>query len=200
MNSKNFYAATAVLLFTSIIAFSSCKKDKAEATENPPDGTAKAEIIYNKKTTNFSSLTDSSVAFLEWREAEKKFNFALILKDDATGMIIDMMIYPAKEGIGTYALGLTTDSWSLANVSLKGRSSSKAETFGYVWLHQDGELTASEGTVTISSMTDKNVKGSFSATLYSYNDVTKDKDKLIVKNGSFDVPLIRRDFDFANIP
>lgn len=200
MNSKNFYVAAAVLLFTSMVAFSSCKKDNVEPGEKPSDGTAKAEVMYDNKTVKFSSVKDSSLAFMEWSAAEKKHNFALILKDDATDIIIDMMIYPAKEGIGTYELGLTQESWSLANVSLKGRSSSKADTYGYVWLFQDEVLTASEGTVTITSMTDKNVKGSFSATLYSYNDVTKAKDQLIVKDGSFDVPLIRRDFDFANMP
>ena len=201
MNMRNFYGTMAVLLFTSAIAFSSCKKDKDETKEPTTNGIAKAVVKYDDKSINFFSEKDSSVAFLEWVETEKKHNFSMILKDDATGMMLIMMIFPAKEGTGTYPLaGLSADSWSTANVHLKGRASSEGDKYGYVWISQNGELTESKGTVTITSMTDKKVKGTFSATLYNYNDATKLSKELTITGGSFDVPLVKRDFNFSNMP
>lgn len=200
MKKKNFYGALAVLLFTSSIAFSSCKKDKDDPKDPVTNnGKAKAVVKYGDKTVNFSSGKDKSGAFLDWREDGKKYNFALTLQDEATGMIIDMMVYPVKNGTGTYTLeGITADGWSTAGVYVKGKYSSDADTYNYVWISHNGELTESEGTVTISSMTEKNVKGTFSGTLHSYNPDTKVSKKLTVSGGSFDVPLVRRDFDFAN--
>lgn len=199
MNKNKFYGVLAILFLTSTIGFSSCKKDKDKPKDTPTNGTAKAVVKYGDKTVNFSSGKDKSGAFLDWRKDEKKYNFALTLQDAATGMIIDMMVYPAENGTGTYALeGLTADGWSTAGVYVKGKSSSKADTYNYVWISHNGELTESEGTVTISSMTEKNVKGTFSATLHSYNPDTKVSKQLTVSGGTFDVPLVRRDFDFAN--
>ena len=201
MNKKKIYSALSILLLTSAIAFTSCKKDKVDEKEPATKGTATAVVKYDDKTINFSSEKDSSVAFLEWIETEKKHNFSMILKDDATGMMLVLMIYPAKEGTGTYPLeGLSADSWSTANVFLKGRTSSDGDRYGYVWISHNGDLIESKGTMTIASMTDKNVKGTFSATLYNYNDATKVSKKLSVTGGSFDVPLLKRDFDFSNIP
>ncbi len=160
MNMKNYYGALAILIFTSTVAFSSCKKDKAETKDSTTNGTATAVVNYDGKSINFSSVKDSSVAFMEWVASEKKHVFSMILKDDATGMILDMMIYPAKEGSGSYSLeGLSADMWSLANFHLKGRNSSETDKYTFVWISNNGIIVESKGTVTITSMTDKNVKG-----------------------------------------
>ncbi len=199
MNKNNFYGALAILFLISSIGFSSCKKDKNDAEETPANGTSKAVVKYGSNTVNFSSGKDKSAAFLDWEKDEKKFNFVLNLQDEATGMILNMMIFPAKDGTGTYALkGLTDEGWSSASVYVKGKSSSKADTYNFVWISHQGKLIESSGTVTITSMTEKNVKGSFSATLHSYNDNTKEAKELTISGGTFDVPLVRRDFDFAN--
>lgn len=201
MSIKNFYGVMTILLFTSLIAFSSCKKEKEETKSPAKTGSATAVVKYENKTIQFSSNKDSAIAYLEWIETEKKHNFSMLLKDDATGMMLVMMIYPAKEGTGTYPLqGLSADSWSTANVLIKGRTSSEADRYGYAWISHDGNLIESKGTLTISSMTDKNVKGTFSATLYNYNDATKVSKELTITAGSFDVPMVKRDFDFSNIP
>ena len=201
MKKKNFYGALAVLLFTSSLGFSSCKKEKDEAKETPTTGTAKAVVKYNDgaKTVNFFSGKDVSMAYMDWTDDKTKNNFALTLQDNASGMIIDMMIYPAKDGTGTYALdGLSADGWATASVYVKGKASSKEETYSYVWVSRNGELLESKGTVTISSITEKNVKGTFSATLHNYNPDTKVAKELIISGGSFDVPLKRREFDLKN--
>ena len=201
MNKKNFYGALAVLLFASSVGLSSCKKDKDDPKETPTNGTAKAVVKYNDgaKTVNFSSAKDKSMAYMDWTDDKAKNNFALTLQDNATGIILDMMIYPVKDGTGTYALeGLTADGWSTAGVYLKGKSSSKDDTYNYVWISHNGELTESKGTVTITSITEKNVKGTFSATLHSYNPDTKVAKELTISGGSFDVPLMRREFDLEN--
>ena len=199
MNKKNFYGILAVLLFTSFIGFSSCKKDKDDPKETPTNGTAKAVVKYGDKTVNFSSGKDKSMAYMDWTDDKTKSNFALTLQDNTTGVIIDMMIFPVKDGTGTYALeGATADGWSSAGVYTKGKASSKEDIYNYVWISHNGELTESKGTVTITSITEKNVKGTFSATLHSYNPDTKVSKELTMSGGSFDVPLKRREFDLGN--
>lgn len=200
MNKKNFFGALTVLLFSSAVAFTSCKKDKDDPKENPTNGTAKAGVTFDGKTVSFSSSKDNSIAYMEWEKDEKKHNFGMVLQDDATGMLISMIIFPVKDGSGTYELeGLTgDDGWSTMNVNVKGTASSASEKYGYLWRSSNGELTVSEGTVTISSMTEKNVKGTFNAILHNYDDDKKVVKALTIKNGSFDVPLIRRDFDWEN--
>lgn len=201
MNKKNFYGALAVLLMTSSIAFSSCKKDKNDPKDNSTNATAKAVVKYDiDKSVNFSSTKDKARAYMDYIKDEKKHNFAMTLQDDATGMTIDMMIFPVKDGSGTYSIeGLTGgDGWSTINVNIKGKSSPAADKYGYLWRSSNGVLTVSEGTVTIISMTEKNVKGTFSATLHNYNDDTKKVKVLTIEGGTFDVPLVRRDFDLGN--
>lgn len=200
MNKKNFYGALAILLFSSSVALSSCKKDKDDPKETPVNGTAKAGIKYGDNTVNFSSTKDNSIAYMDWVKDEKKHNFGMVLQDDATGMLISMMIFPAKDGTGTYAIeGLTGgEGWSSINVHVKGKSSSAADKYGYLWRSSNGEMTVSNGTVTITSMTEKHVKGTFSGTFHNYNDDTKVVKELTITGGSFDVPLIRRDFDLDN--
>lgn len=199
MNKKNFYGALAVLLFTSSIGFSSCKKDKDDPKETPTNGTARAVVKYGDKTVNFSSAKNNYEAYMDWTADDKENNFALTLQDKASGMIIVMMVYPVKDGPGTYALeGPTADGWSSANVYVKGKSSKKDDIYNFVWISHNGELTESKGTVTITSITEKNVKGTFSATLHSYNDATKISKELTISGGSFDVPLKRREFDLKN--
>lgn len=199
MNKKNFYGVVAILLITSSIGFSSCKKEKNEPKETPGNGIAKAVVKYGDKTVNFSSGKDKSIAYMDWTDDKTKSNFALSLQDDATGMIIDMMIYPVKDAAGTYALkGLSGDGWSTAGVYTKGKSSSKEDTYNFVWISHNGDLTESKGTVTISSISENNVKGTFSATLHSYNPDTKISKELTISGGSFDVPLKRREFNMEN--
>ena len=196
---KNFYGMCALLLVTTLIAFSSCKKDKDEPKDKPNNEMAKAVVKYGDKRVNFSSAKEKSAAYMDWTDDKSKNNFALTLQDDASGVIIDMMIYPVADGPGTYALkGIAGDGWSTAAVYTKGKSSSKADTYNYVWISHNGELTESKGTVTISSISEGNVKGTFSATLHSYNPDTKISKELTITEGSFDLPLKRREFDLEN--
>lgn len=201
MNKNFFYGSLVILLLTSAITLLSCKKDKIDEKETATKGTATAVVKYEGKTLNFLSERDSAVAFLEWVATEKKNSFRLVLKDDATGMLLDMIIYPVKEGAATYFLnGMTNESWSYANFLMKGRNSSDKDLYVFIYSDNNGVITQSKGTVNISSMTNKNVKGTFSLNLHNYNFATKEFKELTVSGGSFDVPLVKRDFDFSNMP
>lgn len=198
MNRKKIgLMLSATFLLFSAAAFTGCKKEKTNETIG--EGSASATLNYGNKTEQVQSSGNNAAAYLDWVEDSKKFNFALTLKDNASNKIMQMVFYPANDGTGNYTMeGLGAQSWSVMEVKLDGKNSSGDNKYGYVWVSHDGNLTMSDGTLTITSMTEKNVKGTFKATLYSYNPDTKIAKKMTVSDGKFDLPLVRRNFDFGN--
>ncbi len=186
---------TLLLLSTFLLSFASCKKDKNENPE-ATKGTATAVLKTDDATINFSSVKDSSVAFLEFIEDANQHHLRIVIKDDKTNALIEMMITPVKDAPQTLSIaqGFTADGWAATSVFLNGRNSSEAETYGTIWVSHDGNVTNSEGSLTISSISENNIKGSFNGTLYSYNPDTKVAKKLTVTQGQFDMPLVRRNF------
>lgn len=197
MELKNLYITPAVLLLSSFLAFSSCKKDKETETETERQGeaVATATIKTENNTLNFSSAGDSAVAILAHATEEDQYLYSMILKDKSTGAIIEITILPANNGTGTYNVGeASQDSWTSATVLLKGRSSGRADKYNSVYLDINGKVTQSSGTLTVTSMTEDRVKGSFKLALHSFNPDTKAIKEMHITNGSFDLPLIRKDF------
>ena len=193
MITKKNYVLSAILICISMIAFSSCKKEINEKKPSLNQGTAKAVVDVNNKKIQFSSVRDSSIAKMTWNTEEKKFSFSMVLKDDNSDMLIEMLVYPVNDAAGTYPLadGFSSDGLSITNVYMNGRQSAKKDIYTPVWLSHDEEVTSSSGIITITAMTENTVKGTFNIILYNYNDDTKKSIKMAVTEGSFDVPLIR---------
>lgn len=196
MTNKTMYFLTFLFFGSAMVGFSACKKDSKEP-DTVTAGTASATIVVEGTTIPFSSIKDSSVAFLETIPGEDVMAFSMVLKDDNSRTLIEMMIMPVSEGAGTYPMadGFGEDSLSRSGVFLQGRGSARADTYGPVWISHDGELTQSSGTLQIASMTATRATGTFNAVLYSYNNDTKVIKELKITNGAFDVPLVRREMD-----
>lgn len=184
---------SAILMCASMLTFNSCKKENNENKPPSAKGTAEAVVIVDNQTLRFSSVRDSSIALLNWNEEQKNFVFSMLLKDDNSDMIMEMMIFPVEDATGAYPLadGFGSDSLSITNVYIDGRQSARSEIYTPLWLSQSGKITSSSGTINITSMTENSIKGNFNIILYNYDDNTKKIKEMTVTQGSFDVPLIR---------
>lgn len=172
---------TLLVIFTAMLGIASCKKGKDDTPKPMQKATATASVnaVDNGESFSFYASSQNIAAGMI------KDSLALSFIDTATQTQIIMGVFPVHAS-GNFTFDENSDPYCVAIANLDGESTPEVLYITGSDTDGDGKIDGT-GSLKITSLTKDHIKGTFSMTMYNYM-----KEKMIISDGKFDCPLVRR--------
>src|SRR5690348_15644412 len=161
MRPFKFYLCTALVCLSAALFAASCKKNDNASPAAKQTAAATMTTDHDSTFTFSASTTTNVVAGMD------KDTVAMVFVDDKTGTMLEFAAYPITK-TGTYSFQDGTDLSCYALMALDGGVSYNG--YYVAGTDVDGDNTADgTGSLTISTLTNSHIAGTFSMTMYNSN-------------------------------